>query len=72
MNALTQRWNEPLLSRRFFPHSITTNAPGLHRNSKNRSTMIGEPESRARSMFAVQSSTAGERRVRWIGKSQKT
>jgi len=35
------------------PHSIIANAPGLHRNSKNGSTMIGEPENRARSMFAV-------------------
>jgi hypothetical protein len=34
-------------------HSIMTNSPGLHRNSKNGSMMIGEPESPARSMFAV-------------------
>jgi hypothetical protein len=35
------------------PHSIMANAAGLHRNPKNGSMMIGEPESRARSMFAV-------------------
>src|SRR5262252_2888359 len=35
------------------PHSIIANAPGLHRNSKNGSTMIGEPENRARSMFGA-------------------
>jgi hypothetical protein len=33
-------------------HSITPNAPGLHRNPKNRSMMIGEPATRARIMFA--------------------
>jgi hypothetical protein len=55
-----------------FPHSIIANAPGLHRNSKNGSTMIGEPANRARSMFACNRRPSGERRDRCTGRSQKT
>src|SRR6476619_3671375 len=49
------------------PHSITANAPGLHRNAKNGSMMIGEPANHARSMFAVHSPTGRrtERPMHW-------
>jgi 4-hydroxyphenylacetate 3-monooxygenase len=44
-----------------YSHSTTANAPGLHRNSNNRSMMIGEPANRARSMFAVHTVRRTER-----------